>query len=530
MAQVFAVDRLGHLLAGVDGRGAAPVAWLQLAGYTELTGAFDRWTSPLAAVREAAVVAAVLTAGLLWVLARRFALTPWAATAALTLLAVAPLAVGIGRVVLPENLALPWALAALLLCSHPRPHPSRDLMAVACLVIAVLTAPSALLLAPVAAWLVLRRESPRWVAGLGLLTLAAVSFTLGPDVLLARLLSSADAGIGAWIALDPVLLAAIAVAALAALLVAELRPLAVSTMPMLAVLALPGTPRLGVLAMLVPFGCVLIAGVISAATRVRFRAPQRLGRGKHGTLRPLAPWAGAFTALLVVGTIPFWVTGLSALRSHDGDDYALAQAQQWLAVNLPGTPVRSDELTWVRLAGTGRHVEPCESDCEWTVSTPALRPVETTSAVAVFGSGPQRVEIRRATPSVSVGAGEVRARVGAGAALLGSSQVTVDPDQAELLRTGAVDPRVLATVAALAATKPVRVTDFPAVPGEDAAGQPRRQLLLAAAGEPADQLLTFFAGQRGVFHPESATATTDGVLVRFAPGAPAGLLTPFDTP
>jgi len=73
----------------------------------------------------------------------------------------------------------------------------------------------------------------------------------------------------------------------------------------------------------------------------------------------------------------------------------------------------------------------------------------------------------------------------------------------------------------------VFITDFPAILAEDAAGQPRRTVLLAASGIPAEHLSLFFLGQTGPFHPRQVVPTLDGVLVRYPPAAPSGLLTPF---
>ena len=112
-------------------------------------------------------------------------------------------------------------------------------------------------------------------------------------------------------------------------------------------------------------------------------------------------------------------------------------------------------------------------------------------------------------------------------ALQASARITFTPDAAALLRAGRVDPRLIATIAALAALQPVRVTAFPEVPGEDPAGQPRRRVLLTG-GE--DGVAAFYTGQRDLFRPSSVVRTGGGVLVTYPLFAPPGLLVPFSSP
>ena len=53
------------------------------------------------------------------------------------------------------------------------------------------------------------------------------------------------------------------------------------------------------------------------------------------------------------------------------------------------------------------------------------------------------------------------------------------------------------------------------MPGEDAAGRPRRQLHLTAAGAELDRTLAFFRAQSGGYAPEAVEPVSGGVLVRF---------------
>jgi hypothetical protein len=80
---------------------------------------------------------------------------------------------------------------------------------------------------------------------------------------------------------------------------------------------------------------------------------------------------------------------------------------------------------------------------------------------------------------------------------------------------------VLTTLSLLAAREHIVLTDLPALPGEDAAGQPRRQLQLAATGPKRDRIAAFFRAQSGTYAPQAVETVPGGLLIRFPAGAPA---------
>ncbi|MGQ0841046.1 glycosyltransferase family 39 protein [Actinokineospora sp.] len=546
VAQVFSIDQLGTLLNPVE-TAAAPLAWLQLGGYTAVTDAFTRHTSALSAVREPLALAAALGTLLLWLLARRMGLSRWTAAAAAGIVALSPLAVGVQVAVRPENVAVPWVLAALVLLWTPRRHRrlAPDLWATAFLVVAVITAPVTLVLAVTAAWLIWRRGRKRLSLMLGSLFTLGIGIGLGASAALSGIRLAADGPAPAqWLSLDPVLAAAGVFAAVGALFSFRLRPLAFGVLALIAITTLPGGPGAGALTVVVPLAALLVAGTVECGVTHRARA------GKHTVTRPLLLPTAALALTVAASALPAWTGALTAsaadVRAADAPGTAAAR---WLRDNLPTTPVLTDEATWVELIRAGRPPDAvtrsaaCVDTCPartWLLVTPGLRAelarrpalaeaAARAEAVAVFGDGPQAMVIHR--PAIAgAAAGERRARALAGADLAGSPRIAADPAVADTLRAGRTDPRVLTTLSALASARPVRVAALPAVPGEDAADQPRRQVLLAAAGDPAEQLVLFFSGQRGVFRPESVAATPEGVLVRYPPGVPAGLLTPYDVP
>jgi hypothetical protein len=89
------------------------------------------------------------------------------------------------------------------------------------------------------------------------------------------------------------------------------------------------------------------------------------------------------------------------------------------------------------------------------------------------------------------------------------------------LRTGMVDSRVLITLAALAASHPVKVMAFGGAAPGAAAGVPLREMEITGATGPAQRtaelrrMRSFVLAQRAVFLPAHVT------LVRLADGAAA---------
>ncbi|MBV9312587.1 MAG: hypothetical protein JO100_02370 [Pseudonocardia sp.] len=276
----------------------------------------------------------------------------------------------------------------------------------------------------------------------------------------------------------------------------------------------------------------------------------RRARGDRGQRHPAL--LGGLVVLIVAG-----LSGLGMLsarleeRSIAGDANAVAiPARQWLDAYARGL-VLTDDGFRARLvqAGwdSGRVATPAScprAACSfnWLVATPAMRvdlpdkgPIDAalngSTPIAVFGSGGDWVEIRH--PGVRTSeqiATELRARTTVGQALSRLPRIAADPEVRALLDSGQVDPRVLAMLAMLAQRGTIRVLELPAVRGEDAAGQPRRQMLLAIPPDGAGSLTQFFAAQSGPYRPVSVSQIPTGLLVGYPPVAPPDLLDAFDGP
>ncbi|OXM58591.1 glycosyl transferase [Amycolatopsis thailandensis] len=547
VAHVFA---LSHLTSFTDTgvTGTSPFGWAQLAGYALLSRTFDRTTVPVMAVRETTVLAAVLCAVLLWLLARRLGLPFWAATMAVVLMAVSPLAIGMQRVVLVEHLAVAWILAALVLAAtrRDRARPWHDVLVAVCLLAGVLTSPLALLALPAAGWLLARRREASRVAFTAVVFTLGLGIAFGPagPVLRPELPGPRPPGIADWVVLDPVFVVLSMVAIVAGMVLPRTRPLAVSALLIAAVLAFPAIPVELPLALLIPLTPLLVAEVAATVAAGAPAAGHRLVPAR----RPLP--AIVLATVLTLVSVAGWAHGFGRLAPGPSAEASLTQAREWLQDNASGAVVLVDDASWTELAADGWPtgslipVGSCAVTCavpEWAVLTasgqreqarfPAAAAVLVGGTkVAVFGFGEDTVTVSRfGEPPDSPGETEESgARSRAGAALAASERIQCEGRTRDALIAGEADPRLIATAAALATLHPIRLVDFPSVPSEAAAGQPLRRLVVSGNDEAA--IADFFTGQRATFQPASVTRVPGGVLVTYPLFPPSGLLTPFSSP
>ena len=136
-------------------------------------------------------------------------------------------------------------------------------------------------------------------------------------------------------------------------------------------------------------------------------------------------------------------------------------------------------------------------------------------AVAVFGSGAARIDVRTVAPEGAPAylaglATDLRARKAAGALMLHNSHIHVAPAGRAALTAGEIDPRLLVTLATLAHLHPLNITGFGS-PGPGAsAGVPLRSADITAAAAPGSHhlvslpaLMAILQAQRPPYLPAS---------------------------
>ncbi|MBM6398774.1 hypothetical protein [Phycicoccus sonneratiae] len=492
---------------GAVGRAASSVPRLALTAWFGATGALDRAPHAVAAGRELVVVAALATAALVWLLARRLRLPRWAATGAVLLVTFAPTALELQRTLSAAVLATPWLLAAFVLVTVRRRAPAALAGAALCVVVAGLTEPATLLALPGFALHLWRRREPdgRAVAdAVGILVLAAgAAAVLAPvtGVPVVRF-----GGVDPVADPRPVVLAVVALAALAAPALRRLRPLGLSALVLLAaVLVGPADVSGAASVVLVPVAALTVAGVADGWLRYR---PTRLGRLRVGRAGGLV-FVGV--AAVVVGSLaPATLTGLRTLASGDADR-PLADATGWVARGVPAdATLLTGSAARVELLRQGREAArvpllrassvPTDGRTWWLLATPAARDGAAArgvvddarrrgTVVAAFGSGAERVEVLRVGDAEPAPTPDADDPAGAGAEaslLLQNPAVTVTPQSRAALETGDVDPRLLTLLAVVASRHAITVDAFPESTSGQAADQVRRAVRLSVVdGEPA---------------------------------------------
>jgi len=534
-----------------------PLGWLQLSAWTWATSAFERAPSAVAAGREAMLVAYLISAVLLWVLARRLGLARWAAALALVVFGLSPLAVQFQRPIFLANLATPWILGAFVLACSPRRRLGGFAASGACLGVATVTNYAALLVLPALALQVWRSSHPatrRYALAVGgsLFTLVWGMYILGAalrgELLPGRghpslihgawfqLFESAGSGsifdadsfghdtVSSWLALDMVgLILALVAASVALVALPRLRPLAIGFLVPAVVAVLPRYSTVSLVVGLLPFGAVLIAGV---SERVWSWSGEVLGRGQdRRRVRSAAASLVALALVIAALAAPDWIAGYRSLLGHDREA-ALRHADRWIVQNVPtGRRLIVDGAMWVDLVEAGmstrRLVQYAAFDADadvgiqprggWrdydlVVSIESLRgfpdrypevraALRSSVVLAVFGAGDDRVEVRKVLPegpdrtaTESAASGhDPAAAARAGTELARNASVDLAPAARRELVEGEVDQRIMTTLVALAADRPVAVEDFAYDPAEAGTGAPYRAVALRAQS-PDDAL------------------------------------------
>jgi hypothetical protein len=389
VAQAWAVQHwrtLGHYTYWYD---HPPLGWLLLAAWTSLTGAFNRAATAIAAGREFMLVLQLVSAGLVYGLARRLGLRRPAASGALLLFSLSPLALGMHRAVYLDNIATPFVLAAFLLVLSPTQRLAAHAAAGLCLAAAVLVKETSLLLVPAVLWQywqVSDRRTRRYsliLAG-SLFALVAAAYLLyaalrgellpGPehvslvDAIRFQLTGRAPSGspldpgslgrrtLGLWLSQDPWLLAAAAALVPVGLAMRRLRPVTAALVILAAMALRPGYLPVPLVIGMLPFASLLLAGVADAAWGRPNRQP--VAADVTGWRIPGARALGpvlvvACLAAAAVVVVPQWVQRDRDLMTAD-HDRPFRQAEAWIASNVPHKArLLVDDALWVDLVERG---------------------------------------------------------------------------------------------------------------------------------------------------------------------------------
>lgn len=274
-------------------------------------------------------------------------------------------------------------------------------------------------------------------------------------------------------------------------------------------------------------GTIIGRAVTSSPATPRASSPATLGATQPGSSFRAALGASAATR----NQAAEWIARQVAASAIVACDPAMCAALQ--AAGIPAG----------RLLALGTAAaDPLGSDL--LVATPALRSqfgvrlqsVYAPAVIASFGSGAGLIDVRVTAPFGAAAyesalAADRRARVAAGRQLLRNPNVVVSGAGRTALIAGEVDPRVLITMAALAADEQVRILGFgDSSPGAGSTA-PLRSARIAPAGTGSGSkatlrsMLSFLDAQRPPFSPLKASLVGMSELnVEYAAPSPLGLL------
>lgn len=384
-SQAWSVQHLGSLSPYTYWYDHPPVGWLQMALFTWIPDLFGGGAnSSVLSGRIVMVAYTVVTALLVYLLARRLGMPLGWAVLAMLFWALNPLVLFMGRQVFLDNVALPWLVGAFVLVLGHRKHLGAHMAAGLCFGVAVLSKETTLMFAPallVALWQSAYRPT-RAFAMMGFSTIVAAAGTLyllfaairselfpGPDhvslwdAVAFQFVNRASSGsildpngpeggayttFQSWLSHDGgVLLLGGVAASVLALAVRRLRAVAIAVL-IAAVVALRPEgylPQMYVVAML-PFGALAVVGLLHTG----WAWLQRLGN------RPVRLVAsGVMLAGLVAATLPFaeWRYNYEAAWTEDTNDVH-SEALDFVAQEIPqGATVIADNSYWNDLVDLG---------------------------------------------------------------------------------------------------------------------------------------------------------------------------------
>ncbi|WP_143175305.1 hypothetical protein [Cryptosporangium aurantiacum] len=506
---------------------AESAAALQVAAYRAV-----RDTVPgVTAARELMVLAAVVTAVLVGVLARRVGSSLPATALAVVVAAGLPWAVAGHRLVTPVNLAVPWLLAAVLLA---RPTTRRAIPpAVLCAGVGVLTAP---LVAPVAvtttaAVLACRDVGAGWtrstrIAGVAVLgVLAAGLFVLVGFDAAPRVRPTV---------VDWVVLGAVVLGAAIGTIVRWLRPFAFVVLVCGVVAATAAPIRTPLLLLALPAAAVVLGATIDAAATV------------SGVRSRVRATAAAVTVVLVAG-VALVLTGpqvtaaarsgpveaVAWARDHSGTALLVVDDAVWTASGDPGGLPDAERGRVLRYRDTT-----ADSLDQADVLLIGVRPEPGSAAASAWQRSVriarfERSEVRLVVPSVAkyeraAAAGRI-ARRSAVRALL--PLLVARPPVVSVLSDAEVDGRLLTVLTELATDYRLEIAALPAVPGESGPYSLRRQARITSLDgvpvgpdAPSTEVLRQWLQAQLPPHQPIVSVGRDGVTVRFPAPSALGVL------
>jgi Dolichyl-phosphate-mannose-protein mannosyltransferase len=360
-----------------------PAGWITMAAYNWATDAFDRLPTSVTVGREFMVWVHVVSAAMMYLLARRLGYHRLAAAGAVLLFGLSPLAIEFQRMVYLDNLAVMWTLAALALAASPRRSLAASAGSAVCFAIAVLSKETIAVLFPALLLLLWQHTSPktrRYRIALFLTLLGALVFVYplyailknelfeGPGhvsliwAIKWQLFNRAPSGslldpssdthavARSWLDNDPLLLGAGVLLAPLGLLIRRTRAVALALAIQVVLLFRNGYLPFPYVIGLLPFAALTIAGFADQLCKGPGTTRAWLAALTRGTGR-LAVALGIAASLVMVG--PAWGRGVHRAMTEDHSQPP-RQALTWVMAHVPeGSILLVDNNLWTDLVRRG---------------------------------------------------------------------------------------------------------------------------------------------------------------------------------
>jgi cellulose synthase/poly-beta-1,6-N-acetylglucosamine synthase-like glycosyltransferase len=387
-AQAWTLQHVGGFAHGIGWWFHPPLGWIQIAGWTWFTDAFGRAPYAIAAGREAMLVAALVTASLVFLLCRRLGVGRGFSLLAVAIYGLSPLSVAVTRTVQLDNVAVPWLLAAFVLALSPRRRLAAAVASGLCFAVAVLSAGTTLFLVVPWVWLQWQhadRRNRKFVmsmsvsaAGVALALYAMFALLRGQllpadaHVSLVQALNSQLPGgspngglfdstsalstIGQWRHFDPLLPVIGIAAAIAGGFIVRLRPIvAAFAIQLVTLLVHGGHPTPAYVITILPLTAVLVAAVVDwVAVHPVSEVVVERARHHAAAVRPAMVGGGLLLLILLAGTaVPAWGSSLHRQLTATPAS-AMGDAADWVAAHVNrGSRLVVDRTVWVDMVRAG---------------------------------------------------------------------------------------------------------------------------------------------------------------------------------
>ena len=366
-----------------------PLGWMITAVWFAGPGLL--WHAPnlIGEGRQLMLVLNVVSALLLYVLARRLTLSRVASAVAVLAFGLSPLAVSYHRMVLLDNIGTPLLLGSMALALSPRRKLSAAFGAGLAMAAAVLVKETLLLFLPFVLWLLWRnasqvtRRMSLTVFGIGVAILgvlyplfavlkgellpgpnhvslwAAVKFQLVDRASSGSVLdpaSNAHHIVAGWLDADHYLLPVAALLVVPALFVRRVRPIAAAFLLLLLMMLRPGYLPVPYVVALIPVAALVVAGVGDALARglhVGRLRDRQLGTFDAVTAVVVVLVLAAAATFVADRVVPSWRIGDRGLATQN-PDLPYQQATRWLDAHATrGSTFLVDDVVRTDLVSAG---------------------------------------------------------------------------------------------------------------------------------------------------------------------------------